>query len=231
MVSRWPSPGSSVKWQWGIWAAWYLPIAAGPAGGVFSLAAFSGGASYRPTAPDDYILSSVNDIVGRHQAGRAGAVLERAGEPIRVERQAAAAAELFTAISVIRRTARRAARQAWTQQPLPPAQSELLRLAAARPGITVADAAQELRLAPNTVSTLVGRLTEAGLLVRERGAPDGRTALLAATEKARQRLAEFRDLRAELAGRALARLPEQDQKALAAAVPALLRLADRMESQ
>ena len=101
-----------------------------------------------------------------------------------------AAADLFTAISVIRRTARRAARQAWTQQPLPPAQSELLRLAAARPGITVADAAQELRLAPNTVSTLVGR-TEAGLLRRERSAQDGRAALLTVTEKARRRLVKF----------------------------------------
>jgi DNA-binding MarR family transcriptional regulator len=142
----------------------------------------------------------------------------------------AAAAELFTAISVIRRTARRAARNAWALQPLPPAQSELLRLAAARPGLTVADAAQELRLAPNTVSTLVGRLTDAGLLNRERSAQDGRTALLAPTDKANQRLAEFRDLRAELAGRALAELGPSDQQALAAAIPALLRLAERMES-
>jgi DNA-binding MarR family transcriptional regulator len=140
-----------------------------------------------------------------------------------------AAAELFTAISVIRRTARRAARRAWAQQPLPPAQSELLRLAAARPGVTVADAAQELRLAPNTVSTLVGRLTDAGLLRRERSAQDGRAALLTTTEKARQRLAEFRDLRAELAGQALAQLPAQDRDALARAVPALLRLSEHME--
>jgi DNA-binding MarR family transcriptional regulator len=174
----------------------------------------------------------VNDIVGPATAAERATPGEQAtrSEQATAAEQAAAA-DLFTAISVIRRSARRTARQAWTQQPLPPAQSELLRLAAARPGITVADAAQELRLAPNTVSTLVGRLTEAGLLVRERGAPDGRTALLTATEKARQRLAEFRDLRADLAGRALARLPEQDQKALAAAVPALLRLAERMESQ
>jgi DNA-binding MarR family transcriptional regulator len=140
-----------------------------------------------------------------------------------------AAAELFTAISVLRRTARRAAREAWAQQPLPPAQSELLRLAAARPGITVADAAQELRLAPNTVSTLVGRLTDAGLLSRGRSAHDGRTALLTVTEKARLRLAEFRDLRAELAGQALARLTTADQQALARAVPALLRLSEDME--
>jgi DNA-binding MarR family transcriptional regulator len=142
----------------------------------------------------------------------------------------ATAAELLMAISLIRRTARRAARQAWAQQPLPPAQSELLRLAAARPGLTVADAAQELRLAPNTVSTLVGRLVDAGLLSRERGAQDGRTALLTATDKAQQRLAEFRDLRADLAGRALATLPEPDHRALAAAIPALQRLAERMES-
>jgi DNA-binding MarR family transcriptional regulator len=141
----------------------------------------------------------------------------------------AAAAELFTAIGVIRRTARRAARQAWAQQPLPPAQSELLRLAAARPGLTVAQAAEELRVAPNTISTLVGRLTEAGLMNREKSAHDGRTAMLTATDKAQQRLAEFRDLRAELAGGALARLSPQDQRALLSAVPALLRLSDEME--
>lgn len=140
-----------------------------------------------------------------------------------------AAAELFTAISLLRRTARRAARQAWAQQPLPPAQSELLRLAAARPGITVADAAQELRLAPNTVSTLVGRLTDTGLLRRERSTQDGRAALLTVTEKAKRRLADFRDLRADLAGQALARLAEPDRRALARAVPALLRLSEEME--
>jgi DNA-binding MarR family transcriptional regulator len=141
-----------------------------------------------------------------------------------------AAADLFTAISVIRRTARRTARNAWAREPLPPAQSELLRLAAARPGVTVADAATELRLAPNTVSTLVGRLTDAGLLNRERSAQDGRTALLTTTDQANQRLTEFRDLRAELAGRALAQLQEADRQALAAAVPALLRLAEQMEN-
>jgi DNA-binding MarR family transcriptional regulator len=150
---------------------------------------------------------------------------------IRADQAAAAtAAELFTAISVIRRAARRATRRAWTQQPLAPAQSELLRLAAARPGMTVADAAQELRLAPNTVSTLVGRLAQAGLLSREKSARDGRTVQLSATDKAKRRLAEFRDLRAELAGRALERMTAADRQALAVAGPALLRLAERMEA-
>ncbi len=92
------------------------------------------------------------------------------------------------------------------------------------------DAAQELRLAPNTVSTLVGKLTCAGLLTRSRGAPDARTALLTITDSARERLTQWRDLRADLAGQALARLSPADRRALTAALPALLRLAEGMET-
>jgi DNA-binding MarR family transcriptional regulator len=143
----------------------------------------------------------------------------------------ALAAELLGAIGAIRRIARRAVRSAWHAEPLPPAQSELLRLAAARPGLSVADAAHELRLAPNTVSTLVGRLTAAGLLNRDRGVSDGRSVRLSVTGKAEQRIAEWRDLRAELAGRALGRLTAADRKALADAVPALLRFAAQLEEE
>jgi DNA-binding MarR family transcriptional regulator len=164
-----------------------------------------------------YIVSSVNEIAAAE------------AEDARLAAARKTAADLFAAVSVIRRAARRVARQAWAQEPLPPAQSELLRLAVARPGVTVADAAHELRLAPNTVSTLVGRLTDAGLLTRAKSPTDGRTALLTATDKAMQRRAEFRDLRADLAGQALARLREEDQRALARAAPALLRLSDEME--
>ena len=130
----------------------------------------------------------------------------------------------------MRRTIRRALRQAAAPEPLPTTHCELLRLAESRPGITVAEAAQELRLAPNTVSTLVGKLTSGGLLSRSRGTTDGRTALLTVTASARQRLAERRDLRAELAGQALGRMSHADRRALAAAVPALIRLAEEMET-
>jgi DNA-binding MarR family transcriptional regulator len=141
------------------------------------------------------------------------------------------AAELLAAISAIRRVARRAARSAWHAEPLSPPQSELLRLAAARPGLSVADAARELRLAPNTVSTLVGRLVAAELLNRDRTVSDGRSVRLSVTGKARQCIAEWRDLRAELAGRALDRLTASDRQALADAVPALLRLAAQLEEE
>lgn len=163
----------------------------------------------------------MNDISGSRTA-----VLPGAGQPAGGLPVAGLAAELLAAISAIRRVVR----LAWAQQPLPPAQSELLRLAAARPGIAVAEAARELHLAQNTVSTLVGRLTAQELLSRGRDAADGRTALLTVTGKAQRRLAEYRDLRAELADRALAQLSPGDQRALSAAVPALKRLAERMEA-
>jgi DNA-binding MarR family transcriptional regulator len=141
------------------------------------------------------------------------------------------AAELLAAVSAVRRTTRRAVRAASVTEPLPPARSELLRLAARQPGITVAEAARELRLAPNTVSTMVGGLATQGLISRGRSSADGRTVRLTVTARARQRLSQWRDLRAELTGRALAGLPAHDQEALAAAIPALLRLAERMEER
>lgn len=143
----------------------------------------------------------------------------------------AEAAELLAAISAVRRTSRRAVRHTWTTEPLPTAQSELLRLIASRPGICVADAAHDLRLAPNTVSTLVGRLAGQDLLRRERSLPDSRSVRLTITDKARRRLAEWNDLRAELASKVLATLPETDRRALAGAIPALVRLAERMEPE
>jgi len=138
------------------------------------------------------------------------------------------AAELLAAISAVRRTARQAVRKAWHEEPLPTAQSELLRLVADRPGITVAEAARELRLAPNTVSTLVGRLAGQGLLGRERAQADARSVRLSVTRRARQRLADWRDLRADLTQIAILQLAEEDRRILAYAAPALQRLAERL---
>ena len=47
----------------------------------------------------------------------------------------------------------------------------------------MAEAARELRLAPNTVSTLVGRLTGQGLLGRERALADARSIRLSVTPR------------------------------------------------
>ncbi len=141
------------------------------------------------------------------------------------------AADLLAAIGAVRRTARQTVRGAWWDEPLPTAQSELLRLVAGRPGISVAEAARELRLAPNTVSTLVGRLAGQGLLGRERAVADARSVRLSVTRKAQRRIADWRDLRADLTQQAMAGLTAQDRRNLAEAVPALLRLAERLALQ
>jgi DNA-binding MarR family transcriptional regulator len=146
----------------------------------------------------------------------------------RAELDRAGAADLLAAIGAVRRVARRAVRSAYAE-PLPPARSELLRLAARRPGIGVAEAAAELRLAPNSVSTMVSKLAEDGLLSRGRVASDGRSVRLTVTEAGAARVEEWRDIRLDLAARAIGLLPAEDQKALAAVVPALTRLAEQME--
>lgn len=135
----------------------------------------------------------------------------------------------MVAMGAVRRVARRAVRTTAHADPLPPARSELLRLAARRPGIGVAEAAAEMHLAPNSVSTMVSKLTEDGLLTRGRVASDGRSVRLTVTEAGAARVDQWRDIRADLAGRAFARLTPADRQAIAAAIPALTRLAAQME--
>ena len=159
------------------------------------------------------IVSSVNDVS------------VAAGEAAKTE-----AAELLAAMGAVRRVARRAVRSSAQAGALPPARSELLRLTARRPGVSVAEAAQELRLAPNSVSTMVSQLAADGLLTRGRVAADGRSVRLTVTDEGAARVGQWRDIRAELAGRALERLPSADRRAISAAVPALARLAEQMEA-
>ena len=165
-----------------------------------------------------HIVSSVNDVSAAqaYGAGRGGSGQGRGG---------------------------RVARSGWRGAPggaprgarlgdgrcAPSARSELLRLAARRPGIGVAEAAQELRLAPNSVSTMVSKLAADGLLNRGRVEADGRSVRLTVTEAGAARVEQWKDIRSELAGRALERLSPADRKAIGAAVPALGRLAEQME--
>jgi DNA-binding MarR family transcriptional regulator len=60
---------------------------------------------------------------------------------------------------------------------------------------------------------------------------DARSVRLSVTSKAQQRIADWRDLRADLTQQAMAGLTEQDRRTLADAVPALLRLAERLAGQ
>jgi DNA-binding MarR family transcriptional regulator len=130
---------------------------------------------------------------------------------------------LFEALGSVRRQVRRTAGRPWPAQ-LSGSQVELVRLVRRSPGVTVSEAAESLRLAGNTVSTLVRQLTDAGVLRREPDPADRRVARLHVTAAARGRIEGWRDRRAELAARAIGQLTDDDARALADAVPALTAL-------
>ncbi|MFG2965561.1 MarR family winged helix-turn-helix transcriptional regulator [Streptomyces sp. NPDC048288] len=133
--------------------------------------------------------------------------------------------ELADALVGIQRLIRRRLRRGRPLPRLRGAEVELLRLVESRPGIGISDAAKELYLAGNSVSTLVNRLVKDGYLLRETDPADRRAARLLLTDSAAQRLADWRRRRSELVAGQVSRLDEADREALRAALPALRRLA------
>lgn len=132
-------------------------------------------------------------------------------------------------VAALRRVARRKLRARGPGPRLRGAQLELLQLVETEPGIGVAAAARALHLAGNSVSTLVNQLVRHGLLTREADPSDRRAARLRLTEQATRRLTTWRAARRALIGAAVDRLPSDDQRALAAALPAVRRLLIELE--
>lgn len=133
--------------------------------------------------------------------------------------------ELADALVRIQRLIRRRLRGGLSGPRLRGAEVELLRLVESRPGTGISDAARELHLASNSVSTLVNQLVRGGYLVRETDPADRRAARLQLTAAAEKRLADWQRRRAELYGRHVSRLDDTDREALRAALPALRKLA------
>ena len=138
--------------------------------------------------------------------------------------------DLFDAVGLLRRRARRVVGRPWPMETLSNAQVELVRLVRRRPGVSVAEAATDLGLAANTVSTLVRQLTDAGLLRRLADADDRRVVRLHLTALAQRRVEQWRDRRTGLVAQAIAGLPAADQRALARAVPVIAQLAAMLEA-
>ena len=141
----------------------------------------------------------------------------------------AVARRLAGALGRLRRALNRRVRAASQAGPLPEAQLELLRLLERRPGLRVQDAAGELMLASNTVSTLVHRLGAAGMLERETDPRDGRVARLRLGPDGAERLRRWRDRRQEVLAEELRRLDSGEVDAVVRALPALERLAALLE--
>jgi DNA-binding MarR family transcriptional regulator len=129
------------------------------------------------------------------------------------------------------RTAVRVARTADGQAPLPDAQIEVLHTLASRGPLSPTALAQTLQLARPTVSNLVREMTARGLLERWRSIADGRAALFSLTAEAESLMASVHRRRVETFERALAALPDEARHEIAAAMPALEQLQQRLEEQ
>jgi len=138
--------------------------------------------------------------------------------------------EFADAVFGFGRVTRRVVRQSFSGDVLPPAEAELLAFVGRSKGTGVGEAAQALQLAPNTVSTLVGPLVEAGLLERRADPTDGRAARLQLTSAGAARVRRWRRHRAEVLAHALDTLDAGERAALAAALAPLRRLTDNMET-
>ena len=141
---------------------------------------------------------------------------------------AALADALFATIGLLRRQARQGAGRPWPVETLVGSQLEVIRLIRHQPGTSVAEAATELGLAANTVSTLVGQLTEAGLVRRTPDAADRRVARLTLTPAAQHHVDAWRSRRSALATAALGELSRDERATLAKALPVLDKIANSL---
>lgn len=143
----------------------------------------------------------------------------------------ALAEELLAALGLVRRHLRRSAGRPFPLSGLTDSQAELVRTVRRNPGISVAEAAAELGLVANTVSTLVGQLTERGLIERTPDESDRRVARLTLTEPAREQVEAWRDRRTALVTQALDGLAPDERDALRSALPVLGVLAERLHPE
>jgi DNA-binding MarR family transcriptional regulator len=146
-----------------------------------------------------------------------------------VAQRSAQADQLLKAMASLRRNGRLLAGRPVELSSLTGSQLELVRLVRRRPGVSVAQAAEELRLAPNTVSTLVRQLTDSGLLLRRVDPADRRVARLALTAGMQRKVDAFLDRRIATLSAAIDQLPAGDRRRLADTLRVLEHLADGLQ--
>jgi DNA-binding MarR family transcriptional regulator len=122
----------------------------------------------------------------------------------------------------------RSLRQAGGQTDLSPSQSEVLGTVARRGDVRLSELASIEGINPTLLSRIIGKLETAGLLVREADPDDRRAAHVVPTARGRKRYEQIRSERTDALNVAIEALDEQEQQALAAALPVLEALADSL---
>ncbi|MFI9326477.1 MarR family winged helix-turn-helix transcriptional regulator [Kitasatospora sp. NPDC052868] len=137
------------------------------------------------------------------------------------------ARQLTDVVTRLRRALRSSIRTDYPWESLPMAQVELLQTLAAAP-LRVGELAARQRLAPNTVSGLVGKLLEAGFVDRQADPGDRRTARIALTPAGQQQLDDWQRAHERRIATALGTLAPTDREAVMQALPALDQLAQAL---
>jgi DNA-binding MarR family transcriptional regulator len=140
------------------------------------------------------------------------------------------ARSLTDVVTRLRRALRTSIRSEWPWDSLPMAQVELLQTLAERPPMRVGDLAAELRLAPNTVSGLVGQLIENGLVERGGDPSDRRVARLSVTPQGHEQLAFWQAAHEKRIGSALDKLDPGERADVVRALAALDHLVDHLRA-
>lgn len=137
---------------------------------------------------------------------------------------------LAEVIARLRRAMRRAARASDPDNVLSVAQLELLSCLAENPGARPSQLARLLRLAPNSVTTLVNGLRTRDLITRTDGSGDRRTVSLALTHAGEHAVGQWHTTNTAILRNALTELHPAWQHLLTAALPALRELIDAIDA-
>lgn len=130
--------------------------------------------------------------------------------------------QLADAIGLLTRALRRASVEEHLNPTLLSLLGQLYTSGRARPS----DLAEAANLGPPAVTRAVAALEDNGLVCREPDPDDGRAIQVLLTDRGRQTLARIIHQRAQLVAERRARLTDQEQATLDAAVPLLRRLAE-----
>jgi DNA-binding MarR family transcriptional regulator len=138
--------------------------------------------------------------------------------------------DLTDVVTRLRRALRRSIRSDFPWEALPMSQVEVLQSLDDSGPIRVSDLAERLRLAQSTVSGIVGTLLAEKLVSRRVDATDRRASVVSLTAAGRRGVQDWDAAHRRRLAAALRSLSRSDRVAILAAVPALRRLVDTLDS-
>ncbi|MGW0473886.1 MarR family winged helix-turn-helix transcriptional regulator [Streptomyces coeruleorubidus] len=151
--------------------------------------------------------------------------------PSRAAYEAPDARLLTEAVTRLRRALRASIRTDYPWETLPMAQVELLQVLGEHSPARISDLATRQRLAPSTVSGLIGQMINARLVARDVDPADRRASVVTLTDAGRGQLTAWTAAHERRMDAALAALDDNARAAIADALPALFLLAENLGEQ